>query len=385
MTILLLILIYVAFISLGLPDTLIGAIWPLMQVDLNVPIMAAGGLSIVTSLGTIFSSLFSARLIHSLGTGKVLVISVFLTAFALFGFSRADSFGFLCLCAIPLGIGAGAVDVALNNFVAIYYKAKHMNWLHCFWGIGATAGPMIMALIVGQNGSWQKGYFFISAFQLVLASVLILSLPLWKKLEPLPEKRDKEKRTSFSLKQLFQTRGVFLSVFLFVGYSTLEMTTGLWSGSYLVKNSGFLPEEAAWGVSLMFAFMTLGRFLSGFLTSIFSNRQMIRLGLLIVFLGVLELIIPFNDDFDYVGLILIGLGCAPVYPSMLHETPRRFGIDLSKHVFGVQMAGSYIGGLCLPPAFGVIADNLSIGYLPFFLLFFWGLIFLGFIRLDKTT
>lgn len=385
MTILLLILIYVAFISLGLPDTLIGAIWPAMQTDLNVPLMAAGGLSVITSLGTIFSSLFSGRLIHSFRTGKVLVFSVFLTAFALFGFSRTDSFEMLCFFAIPLGVGAGAVDVALNNFVAIHYKAKHMNWLHSFWGIGATLGPMIMALIMGQNGSWQKGYFIIATFQFVLAFILIFSLPLWKKLEPVAEKNEVDPKTKMSLKRLFQVRGVSLSILLFVGYATLEVTTGLWSGTYLVKKTGFTPEDAAWGVSLMFAFMTFGRFFSGFLTAKFSNRQMIRLGLSIVCLGAFLLILPLPSTFDLIGVICIGLGCAPVYPAMLHETPKRFGIDLSKHVFGVQMAGFYIGALCLPPAFGIIADVLSIAYFPYFLMLFWVIIIYGFIRLDKVT
>lgn len=384
MTLFLLILIYVAFISLGLPDTLIGAIWPVMHVDLGAPLRAAGILSVIGSIGTIISSLFSGRLIHFLGTGKLLIFSVALTALALFGFSRADSIDYIYILALPLGFGAGAIDVALNNFVALHYKAKHMNWLHCFWGIGATFGPMIMALIIGQNGSWHKGYLVIAIFQFFLAFILLFSLPIWKKMESLSEK-EKSVSSRYSIKQLLKVNGVFLSILLFMGYSALEITIGLWSGSYLVKKTGVSTEMASWGVAMMYAFMTLGRFLSGFLTSIFSNRQMIRLGLWIVCLGIIILILPLPTSFDFIGIILVSLGCSPVYPAMLHETPRRFGVGISKHVFGIQMAGFYIGSLCFPPVFGVIAESYSISLFPFFLMAFWLIISLGLKRLNQIT
>lgn len=385
MAILLLILIYVAFISLGLPDTLVGAVWPLMQSDFSVPLWAAGLLSMITALGTIASSLLSSRFLFHLGTGKTILFSVLMTAIALFGFSIAQDFFQLCLWAFPLGVGAGAIDVALNNFVALHYKAKHMNWLHSFWGIGATSGPFIMALIIGSEGHWQSGYQIISFLQLGLTLLLLLSLPLWKTMELVPSKKDPIEKKLLSNREALRLNGALLSLAFFVGYAALEITTGLWSGTYLVKKSGFSPEEAAFGVSLMFAFITLGRFLSGFLTALFSNRQMIRLGLSITVVGVSVLMLPLPAFFDFVGIILIGLGCAPIYPAMLHETPKRFGEKKSQNVIGLQMAGFYIGALCLPPAFGVIADLTAIAYLPVFLIFF--IVFLFFIseKLNRVT
>lgn len=385
MAILLLILIYVAFISLGLPDTLVGAIWPLMQSDFNVPLWAAGLLSMITAIGTIVSSLLSSRFLFYLGTGKTILFSVLMTAIALYGFSITENFLQLCLWAFPLGVGAGAIDVALNNFVALYYKAKHMNWLHSFWGIGATTGPFIMALVIGTEGHWQSGYQIISFLQLGLTLLLLLSLPLWKTMELAPSKREPLQKKLLSNRETLRLNGAFLSLLFFVGYAALEITTGLWSGTYLVRKSGFSSEEAAFGVSLMFAFITFGRFLSGFLTAFYSNRQMIRFGLAVSVIGVFVLLVPLPSFFDFIGIILIGFGCAPIYPAMLHETPKRFGVEHSQSVIALGMAGFYVGALCMPPAFGVIADLTAISYLPVFLIFFIIFLFVVSEKLNRLT
>ena len=364
---LLLILIYISFISLGLPDSLLGTAWPVMRSELGLNISYAGILSMVISGGTIISSLFSERFIRKFGTGKVTLISVFMTAMALLGFSLFPNFLWLILCAIPLGLGAGSVDAALNNFVALHYKAKHMNWLHCFWGIGATTGPVIMSYYLNINQSWRSGYRTVGWIQIALVSVLLFSLPLWKKREtPVTEEKSEEKE-SFTFRHLIKLKGAKPALLGFFCYCAIEATAGLWGSSFLVIEKSLSPDVAATWISLYYFGITFGRFLSGFLTLKMTNRKMIRLGQSLILLGILLLIVPGNQVLLSIGFFIIGLGCAPIYPCMLHNTPKNFGEHLSQAIMGIQMACAYVGSTLMPPLFGLLGQNISMGLLPYYL------------------
>lgn len=365
MSALLLVIIYISFISLGLPDSLLGSAWPVIHEDLQVGISAAGIASMITAGGTIISSFFSNVLIHKFGTGRVTAVSVFMTAAALLGTYFTGSFVFICLLAVPLGLGAGAVDAALNNFVALHYKASHMSWLHCFWGIGATMGPVIMAFFLGR-GSWRNGYLAIGIIQFILVAVLIFSLPLWKGFEK-GEEKEEEKAGSSRLGELLKMKGAKAALLSFFCYCAAELTTGLWGSTYLVKYKGISPETAAQWVSMYYFGITIGRFISGFLTMKMNNRQMIRLGQVICLFGAAMLLLHFHGA-QLFGLLFIGLGCAPIYPCMLHETPNRFGKELSQAVMGIQMACAYVGSTFMPPLFGAIAGKTGLFILPYFLI-----------------
>ncbi|ABX31160.1 major facilitator superfamily MFS_1 [Petrotoga mobilis SJ95] len=363
----LLVIIYISFISLGLPDALLGSAWPSMYTTLNVPVSYAGIISMIISGGTIFSTLFSGKSIYKLGTGKLTAISVGMTAIALFGFSVSTSFWHLCLWGIPYGLGAGSVDAALNNFVALHYKARHMNWLHCFWGVGATLGPYIMGILLTNGFKWNSGYFTISLIQIVLTSVLFFTLPLWK--EKKTDNKTKEgEYKNYSLKDVVALPGAMSIMIAFFSYCALEATTGLWAASYLVLNRGISAEIAAkWAASFYFG-ITIGRFISGFITFKMNNKNMIRLGQGIIILGLLLLILPFSNYTAFIGLILIGLGCAPIYPSLMHSTPTNFGKDVSHSIIGVQMASAYLGITLMPPLFGFLQEHFDIRLYPIYLI-----------------
>ncbi|MBU3189981.1 MFS transporter [Clostridium bowmanii] len=364
---LLLIIIYLAFISLGLPDSILGSAWPAMQTDLSVGLSSAGIIFMIISGGTIISSLLSGKLIKHFGTGKVTFISVTMTALALFGFSVSNSFIWLCLMAIPLGLGGGSVDAALNNFVALHYKSKHMSWLHCFWGIGATLGPVIMSLYISKNNQWKKGYFTIFIIQICLVVVLFITLSLWNKIEIKCDKTDENEKSNDNISAL-KLPGVKLALVSFVFYCATESTAGLWGSSYLVNYKGLSAGEAARWISLFYAGITLGRLLSGFLTMKFNNRKLIRLGQVLCIIGAISLLLPLPIYFSMIGLILLGLGCAPIYPCMLHETPKRFGKSASQSIMGLQMGFAYMGSMFMPPLLGFIAYKSSIAIFPYFLL-----------------
>ena len=365
----LLAIIYASFISLGLPDSILGSAWPSMYVPLGVSVSYAGILSLTIALGTVVSSLFSARLIRKIGTGWVTAISVGMTAAALFGFSISHSFIALCLWSIPYGLGAGSVDAALNNFVAVNYESKHMSWLHCFWGIGASLGPYIMGLSLTAGGTWRDGYRTISLIQIVLTAVLIFSIPLWKKKQPtLSETVKSDKNLKF--KELVRIPGAKAALIAFFCYCALEITTGMWASSYMVLGKGMSAETAAKWASLFYLGITGGRFVSGFVTIRLGDRKMVALGQIIIMVGVISLLLPFGNTSALVGLILIGVGCAPIFPSLLHETPENFGTHLSQSIMGMQMACAYIGAAITPPLFGILADFVSIKLYPLFLMIF---------------
>lgn len=373
MTQLLLAIIYLAFISLGLPDSLLGSAWPTMYQQFGVPISYAGIISMIISAGTIVSSLQSDRLTKKLGTGKVTAISVAATAVALFGFSFSYSFWALCLWAIPYGLGAGSVDASLNNYVALHYESRHMSWLHCMWGVGATAGPYIMGIALSMGQGWNMGYRYIGIIQVILTSVLIFSLPLWKErteeteVEELQTDPAENGKKVLSVREILKISGAREVMLCFFCYCALEQTTGLWASSYLSLHKGIPAETAAAFASLFFIGITVGRAISGFVTMKLNDIQMIRLGQGIIVAGIAAMILPGSNILAMAGLVLIGLGCAPIYPCVIHSTPAHFGADKSQAIIGVQMAFAYIGTMLMPPLFGIIARGISVALLPFYL------------------
>ena len=363
---LLLTMIYLSFISLGLPDGLLGAAWPSMYGPFGVPVSYAGVVSTIISLGTVISSLQSDRLTRRLGAGRVTAISVAMTAAALFGFSATRSFLLLCLWAVPYGLGAGSVDAALNNYVALHYASRHMSWLHCMWGVGAAAGPYIMGWALTGGAGWQAGYRCVGYLQIVLTLILFLSLPLWKTRSDGPAPADGSERT-LTLRQIVQLPGAGFVMAAFFCYSTVEQTTALWASSYLVLHKGVPAETAARFAGLFFIGITVGRLLSGFLTIKLTDSRMIRLGQGIIALGAAAFLLPLGEVGALAGLVLIGLGCAPIYPCIIHSTPDHFGADRSQAVIGVQMASAYVGNCLMPPLFGLIAAHISVALFPLYI------------------
>lgn len=365
---LLLFVIYLSYISIGLPDSLLGAAWPSMQPMLQVPLSHAGYLSMIISCGTVLSSLCADRLLRRFGTGTVVACSVLLTALALYGFSSADSYLMLCLSAVPYGLGAGAVDAALNHYVAVNYAARHMNWLHCFWGIGAAASPYIMSYFLHRGGDWQGGYHAVAVIQFALTAMLFLSLPLWRRHSGAAG--DAGASLHIPLLTLLRTPGVPHSLVTFFIYCAAESTIGLWAGSYLVHERGAAPDTAARFASFFFIGMTLGRLLGGFLAEHVSGYGMIRLGLCGMGFGLLALMLPLPYPAALGGMLLTGLGCAPIYPALIRETAQRYGADRAQSLIGMQMASAYLGTTLMPSCFGLLAGYAGMRLLPFWLLGF---------------
>lgn len=365
---LLLAIIYVSFISLGLPDSLLGSVWPTVYREFQVPISYAGIVSMIIAAGTIVSSLQSDRLTRALGTGKVTAISVAMTAVALFGFSWSGSFWMLCLWAIPYGLGAGSVDASLNNYVALHYESRHMSWLHCFWGVGATLGPYIMGFALTGGSGWNAGYRWVGMLQLVLTAVLFFSLPLWKGRKTDSTDRSAATGKALSLREVLKISGAKEVMLCFFCYCALEQTAGLWASSYLSLHKGVAPETAAGFASMFFIGITIGRAVSGFVTMKLNDAQMIRLGQAIIGIGVMAMLLPLDANISLIGLILIGLGCAPIYPCIIHSTPEHFGADKSQAIIGVQMASAYCGTCLMPPLFGLIANHITVSLFPVYML-----------------
>lgn len=372
-----LVIIYMAFISLGLPDSMLGVAWPVMQSDFGQPLEIAGLLFMVIAGGTIISSLASGPVIKRMGTGNVTLISVFMTAIALLGFSFSPSLIWLFICAVPLGLGAGAVDAGLNNYVATHYKAHHMSWLHCFWGVGASLGPIIMSQFITTQNSWRHGYVAIAVIQFALVLLLFFTLPLWKRVAlrshgDFSEEQDNKRIVSpdeTTLKNVkpLQIKGVKFALVSFLFYSAVEATIGLWGSSFLVNVKGISVAVAAQWVSLYYAGITVGRLITGFITLKVSNRILIRTGQIIALIGATFLLMPLPTNFSLVGFILIGLGLAPIFPCMLHETPARFGKEHSQSIMGYQMAIAYTGSTFLPPILGMIVSYSTMEIFPFFI------------------
>ena len=360
----LLAIIYISFISLGLPDALLGGAWPTMQKEFDVPVSYAGIISMIICFGTIVSSLLSDRMTKRFGTGKVTAMSVALTAAALFGFSVSSSFPMLCIIAIPYGLGAGGVDASINNYAAIHYASRHLSWLHCMWGIGASTGPYLLAAAM-TKGSWNLGYRWVSFLQIILTAVLFLTLPLWK--EEKTNTKNSVKTKPLSIKEIFAIPGAKEVMAAFFCYCALESTAGLWASSYLVMEHGVSKETAAGLATLFYTGITVGRGISGFVTYKLSDKNMIRLGQIIIAVGISLIILPLGEKTAMAGIVLVGFGCAPIYPCVIHSTPAHFGVDKSQAIVGVQMACAYIGSCFMPPLFGILANHISAGLLPFYL------------------
>lgn len=392
MATLLLAVIYLAFISLGLPDSLLGAAWPSMYQGFGVPISYAGGISVVIAMGTIISALLSDRITLRFGAGKVTAMSVLLTALALFGFSVSTSYWQLCLLAIPYGLGAGGVDAALNNYVALHYASRHMSWLHCMWGVGASIGPYIMGFALTRGQSWQGGYRYIAILQILLTVVLVFSVPLWKqrpttsvssgsasdsavspKLETSTNVAEalssKQRPTTLSVREILRIPAASQVLVMFFCYCAIETTAGLWASSYMVTYRGISVSSAASWASMFYIGITVGRALSGFLTMQFNDATMIRIGYTVMACGLLMIMLPISGGFGVLGgLVVLGLGCAPVYPCVIHSTPETFGAERSQAIVGVQMASAYTGSLLMPPVFGFLANSVNIALFPWYLM-----------------
>ena len=370
--VLLLIVIYLAFISLGLPDAALGSAWPAMSLYFNSSLEFAGLIALFISAGTVISSLFSTRLIHRFGTGLVVAVSVLMTAIALFSFTLAHHVWILAFFAVPLGLGAGAVDAALNNFVAVNYKSKHMNYLHSFWGVGATTGPLIMAMYLSSENGWREGYSTISYFQFALVVVLFMALPLWKRAGKMSALKSDNtaQQAPLNNRMACAIRGVKWQLILFFCYCALEGGTGLWAASYLTEEKGLTVTDAAFWTAMYFLGITAGRFICGLIADRVRGELLIRMGLVIILVGVIALLIPASAFFAKYGLLLIGLGCAPVYPNTIHLTPQRFGKQASQAIIGISMASAYIGTTLLPPLMGAVLSATSFALLPIMLLIF---------------
>ena len=362
----LLVLIYIAFISLGLPDSVLGSAWPVMQAELGAPLSLAGYISMVVSAGTVVSSLASNRLITRFGVGRVTAVSVLMTAAGLLGISLAPGAWMLFLCAIPLGLGAGSVDAALNNFVALHYAARHMSWLHCFWGIGATAGPMILSLQLSHGASWRSAYGLISGIQFALALALFLTLPVWRRAKA-PAAESGEEQRYLTNREALRLPLVKTALVGFVFFCAVETTSGLWASTYLHQARGLSASEAAMGASMFYGAITAGRLITGFAASRISPARLIRIGQCVCLAGAAMVALPAPSAVGMLGIAVIGLGTSPIYPNMLHETPRRFGARNSQAIVGLEMAFAYIGSTLIPPLFGSLASATTLHLYPWFL------------------
>jgi fucose permease len=379
-------LIYLAFISLGLPDALLGSAWPAMYPVLGVSVSYAGIISMIIAGGTIVSSLNANRVIRKFGTGFVTAVSVLMTVVALFGFSISGAFWMLCLWAVPYGIGAGAVDAALNNFVALHYASRHMSWLHCFWGVGASIGPYIMSYSLTVKNSWESGYATVGIFQIVLTVILFLSLPIWNKQAKMKRETQMGESKHLKIHEALKIKGVKQVLVAFFAYCALETTAGLWASSYLVLHQGLQAKEAARWASLFYLGITFGRFLNGFVTDRLGNRNMIRIGLGIITVGLVAVVLPLQIGLvTLVGLVLIGIGCAPIYPCIIHETPKNFGAENSQAIIGIQMASAYTGSTFMPPIFGYLASFTTISLYPVYLSLFLVLMLIMTERLNRLV
>ncbi|MFI3257946.1 MAG: MFS transporter [Spirochaetales bacterium] len=382
---LLLAIIYVSFISLGLPDAVLGSAWPIISTELETTVSSMGIITIIISAGTIISGLQSDRLIKKIGVHTITFVSVALTAVSLFGFSMSPSFFVLCLWAVPYGLGAGSVDAALNNYVAVNFESKHMSWLHCMWGLGATLGPYIMGMALTNNLNFRGGYMILCIIQAVLTVIILASKPVWKMQKTSSNNCNQEQPKALSLKQIFKIRGVPEIAVTFLCFCAIEQTAGLWASSYLVYTRGVEPEIAAGFTALFYLGITIGRGINGFIAIKCSDTQMIRGGSVIMLAGILILFLPFGKTLAFVGLAMIGFGSAPVYPCIIHSTPYNFGAENSQAIIGVQMALAYTGTLTMPALFGIIGKNISFTLYPLFIGFLLAVMIIMYEKLLKKV
>ncbi|OOB80228.1 MAG: MFS transporter [Epulopiscium sp. Nuni2H_MBin003] len=378
----LLAIIYLIFISLGLPDSLIGSAWPIMHLDLAVSISYMGIVTVIISLGTVVSSLYSDKLTKRFGVGIVTTISIFLSALSLIGYAFSRQFWMVCLCAIPYGLAAGAIDAAINNYVALHYKSSHMSWLHCFWGVGVSISPYIMSFALITDRGWNAGFRIVSYIQIIIVLVVLFNISLFKKVST-STSNDVISSIDIKYTDIIKIKGVKLILFTFFCYCGLEGTAGIWASSYLVEARGMDAEIAARYAAYFYIGITLGRFISGFITNKLGDKNMITLGQAIILIGGFIMFV-----YPLVGLLLVGLGCAPIYPAIIHSTPYNFGKEYSQAIIGIEMASAYVGTTLMPAIFGLVAEYISIDAYPIYLILITGtMLFTAnrFNRLMKNT
>ena len=364
----LLIVIYIVFISLGLPDSLLGAAWPIMRGQLDVPLSCMGIITMLITGSTILSSLYADRVIRRFGTGLVVAVSVALTAAGLLGFSLSGEFWVLCVLALPYGLGAGAIDAALNNYVALHYSSRHMSWLHACWGIGVSISPYIMSYCLTRNWGWEMGYRSVSFIQIALTIFLFVTLPLWNKVAHKEQQEEPLTPKVLTIRQAFRLKGAPQVMIAFFCYCALESSAGHWASSYLVGYRGVDAETAARFAALYYLGITGGRILSGFIADKLHDRALIRIGILVLAGGIALIALPLPTTLPcLIGLVVIGFGCAPIYPCIIHSTPVNFGKENSQSLVGIQMASAYTGCTLMPPLFGIIAQYIHIGLYPLYL------------------
>ena len=381
----LLIIIFITFIGVGLPDSVLGTAWPAIYREFNLPVSLAGYISATVSACTIISSLISSKVINKFGTGVVSAVSTLMTAAALLGFAFTDNAVFFFLLAIPLGLGAGSIDTALNNFVALHYSASKMNFLHCFFGIGVATSPYVMSLALGADDNWRKGYIIIGFIQFVIALIAVLSLPLWKKAKKKDESDNPTPPKTLTLSQLFKMPAVRMSCFAFFSYCALELCAGSWSSTYFVNIKGLSSDKAAQIAMLFYIGLASGRFLSGVVAQKIGRWRIIRIATLILFGAIIMFILPLPVPVAAFALFFIGLGCGPVFPNLTHLTPENFGADISQSVIGVQQASSYTGIMLMPWLFGILAQTISSALFPFYLLFLFAIFASTLLLLQKAV
>ena len=381
----LLIIIFITFIGVGLPDSVLGTAWPAIYREFNLPVSLAGYISATVSACTIISSLISSKVINKFGTGVVSAVSTLMTAAALLGFAFTDNAVFFFLLAIPLGLGAGSIDTALNNFVALHYSASKMNFLHCFYGIGVAASPYVMSLALGADDNWRKGYIIIGFIQFVIALIAVLSLPLWKKAKKKDESDNPTPPKTLTLSQLFKMPAVRMSCFAFFSYCALELCAGSWSSTYFVNIKGLSSDKAAQIAMLFYIGLASGRFLSGIVAQKIGRWRIIRIATLILFGAIIMFILPLPVPVAAFALFFIGLGCGPVFPNLTHLTPENFGADISQSVIGVQQASSYTGIMLMPWLFGILAQTISSALFPLYLLFLFAIFASTLLLLQKAV
>ena len=381
----LLIIIFITFIGVGLPDSVLGTAWPAIYREFNLPVSLAGYISATVSACTIISSLISSKVINKFGTGVVSAVSTLMTAAALLGFAFTDNAVFFFLLAIPLGLGAGSIDTALNNFVALHYSASKMNFLHCFYGIGVAASPYVMSLALGADDNWRKGYIIIGFIQFVIALIAVLSLPLWKKAKKKDESDNPTPPKTLTLSQLFKMPAVRMSCFAFFSYCAMELCAGSWSSTYFVNIKGLSSDKAAQIAMLFYIGLASGRFLSGIVAQKIGRWRIIRIATLILFGAIIMFILPLPVPVAAFALFFIGLGCGPVFPNLTHLTPENFGADISQSVIGVQQASSYTGIMLMPWLFGILAQTISSALFPLYLLFLFAIFASTLLLLQKAV
>lgn len=386
MTTILLIIIYLAFISLGLPDSLLGTNWPAIRAEWGLPLDAAGIISVIATASGVLSSLMSTKIIKKIGTGGVVFISCLLTGIGIVGISVAPSFGWVIFLAIPLGLGAGAVDASLNHYVAANFEARHMNWLHSFWGVGATLGPMIVASVLATGASWRIGYRSIGSIQLSLAFILLISLPLWKKVAKqkghVQGVSDTEEKSSEKAPP-YKTSNALIAAALFLFYCGTEISVGLWGSSYLIAQKDLVIDQAALIIAMYYGGITIGRMVSGFVSMKLSNKQLVTIGIILTVSGLVLMLLPLKGMLMVVPLVMMGAGLAPIFPTMIHETPRIFGAKHGQKVISYEMAAAYLGNAAIPPVIGLIIAGVSMSLFPILLLISLAVVVLAVVKLYR--